>query len=748
MSASLTDTSAVLAAVRRYWGYDALRPMQAEAIAAGVSRRDSLVVLPTGGGKSICYQVPPLLAQRCDVVVSPLIALMKDQVDGLRACGYPAVALHGNLSTAEHRAAADEITSRRCRLIFVAPERLLTDYFLRMLRGAQATTFAIDEAHCISHWGHDFRPHYRQLAELKRILPGASLHAYTATATARVRDDIVQQLGLDDPLVLVGPFDRPNLVFRIVPREDAFAQTAEVVQRHKGQSGIVYCITRKETEALAEYLRTCGVRAAHYHAGMDAGPRRQTQERFSDEKLDVIVATVAFGMGIDRGDVRFVVHTAMPKSVEHYQQECGRAGRDGLEAECVLLYSGGDGYRWEMLMTRQADENGDGDGQSQQTMLELLQHMRRLASSFACRHRALSEYFGQPYAHAECGACDVCLREREGPEDGSVAAQMILSCVARVGERFGAGQIIEVLRGANTERVRQLRHDQLSTYGLMRNVPESKIRTMIYQLLDQGLLDRSADEYPVLRLNAASWEVMRKQRGVAFQRARSTTVQKTRFAEESWVGVDRGLFEDLRALRRELAEQRGVPPFVIFSDASLRDMAARRPGTSAGFLDVHGVGQKKLDDFGAVFLERIAAYCRANQLAQDAAAPRQAKPPADGLPPRPRTLAPAKRAAFEMFAARAGVEEVCQALQRARSTVFSYLEEFIQECRPREIDAWVAPELQEVILSADRELGAGPLTPLFEKLGKKVPYEALRWVRAHRALAPDAVAAPSADARG
>ena len=344
----------ILATVHRYWGFSELRPLQEQAIRAGLERRDSLVVMPTGGGKSLCYQVPAELARRTDIVVSPLISLMKDQVDGLRESGYPAGALYSGMPLDTLRETEAQIAAGRYRLVFVAPERLLTPRFLQLIERLQVRAFAIDEAHCISHWGHDFRPEYRQLAELKIRFPQASVHAYTATATARVREDIAEQLRLQNPAVLVGTFDRPNLVYRIVPRVDAQTQVLQVLRRHPGDAAIVYCISRKDTEAMAEWLRANRLRAAFYHAGMEADERRRTQDAFASEEIDVVAATVAFGMGIDRSNVRCVIHAAMPKSIEHYQQETGRAGRDGLEAECVMLYSAADVLRWESLIEKSA----------------------------------------------------------------------------------------------------------------------------------------------------------------------------------------------------------------------------------------------------------------------------------------------------------------------------------------------------------------------------------------------------------
>ena len=612
----MNSAAEILAVVRRYWGYTELRPLQEQAIQAGLQHRDSLVVMPTGGGKSLCYQVPAELAQRTDVVVSPLISLMKDQVDGLRECGYPAGALYSGLPPHAVQETEEQFAAGRYRLLFVAPERLLLPRFLQLAERVGIRAFAIDEAHCISHWGHDFRPEYRRLAEIKSRFPHASMHAYTATATVRVRADIAAQLRLKNPAILVGTFDRPNLVYRVVPRVDARAQVLEVLQRHRGRAAIVYCISRNDTETMAAFLQANRINAAFYHAGMEADDRRRTQDEFASEAIDVVTATVAFGMGIDRSDVRCVIHAAMPKSIEHYQQETGRAGRDGLEAECVLLYSAADALRWEALIERNA-----GDVETAPEILvasrQLLDHMRRFSSGVHCRHRKLSEYFGQAYAKTNCEACDVCLNEVEGLADATVTAQKILSCVARAGERFGGEHIIDILLGANTERVRRWGHEQLSTYSLLKGTDRKTLTNMLYQLIDDGLLERTTDERPVLRLNDASREVLRGHRTVQLLQPK-IKVKKTHYDEKSWDNVDTGLFETLRTLRRQLAEERRVPAYVLFNDATLHDMARVRPGSRDALLKIRGVGERKVADLGDRFLEAITDYCRENRIPLDA----------------------------------------------------------------------------------------------------------------------------------
>ncbi|MGO9605129.1 MAG: DNA helicase RecQ [Candidatus Binataceae bacterium] len=596
----------ILATVRRFWGYESLRPLQAEAIRAGLDRRDSLVVMPTGGGKSLCYQVPPAVARRTDIVISPLIALMKDQVDALRACGYPAIAIHSGMDFEEIRKGEREIAAGNHHLIFVAPERMLTPRFLELAERMRVASFAIDEAHCISQWGHDFRPEYRQLAELKTRFQGASLHAYTATATERVRGDIVEQLRLEDPAVLVGSFDRPNLLYRVLPKQDVKTQVAEALRRHRGEAAIVYSISRKDTEQMAAYLTERGIRAAHYHAGMEADERRRAQDRFAAEEIDVVVATVAFGMGIDRSDIRCVIHAAMPKSIEAYQQETGRAGRDGLPAECVLFYSAADVLRWQRLMERSAAE-AEVPFEVAESGKQLLEEMRRFATMLRCRHASLSAYFGETYPKPSCGACDHCLGEVEGVADATVLAQKVLSCIARAEQRFGVEHIVDILSGADSERVRKWGHEKLSTHGLLKDLPRKSITNLIYQLIDEGLIERTTGERPVLKLNATSWEVMRGKRTVRLLEAKKPKATRTKIEQDSWQDVDEAVFEKLRALRREIAAERGVAAFVVLHDATLRELARVRPATLEELRGIRGMGEKKLADFGPRLIECIAA---------------------------------------------------------------------------------------------------------------------------------------------
>jgi ATP-dependent DNA helicase RecQ len=728
-SPSLDDLRAVIA---RHWGFNTLRPLQEQAMRAALEGRDSLVVLPTGGGKSLCYQAPAVARGGTTVVVSPLIALMKDQVDGLRACGVAAAQLDSSLTDEERFIAEHDLAMGDTRLLFVSPERLVAADFQRRLQKVRIHSFAIDEAHCISHWGHDFRPEYRQLARLREVCPDASVHAYTATATEQVRRDIITQLGLRDPVVLVGSFDRPNLTYRVTARLDELRQALEVLDRHKGEAGIIYCLRRRDVDYLAEALQKKGINALGYHAGMTAEKRTAASEAFRSERCDVVVATIAFGMGIDRSNVRFVLHTAMPKSLEHYQQETGRAGRDGLEAECVLLYSGSDVVTFKSILEKSAAES-EADRSYLPAALKHLDDMDRFCRGAVCRHRQIVSYFGQTYAQESCRACDLCLGDTEDVPEATVLAKKILSCVARVKESFGIGHVLSVLRGENTESIRKREHDKLTTYGLLKAHGKAELRDWVYQLIGQGLLLQQGDEYPILKLNDASWEVMRGQRSARLVQAlrlkKGERPQASKAAETSWEGVDAGLFEALRGLRRTLASEKGVAPYLIFSDATLRELARARPSTPERMRMIYGVGDTKLREFGARFLEVIRTYAVENELMLDLAlvpTPRQAP-----QPERERSRPAIVGLAFALFREGLAVEDVMHQLNRARSTVLDYLAEYVRTERPVSVSPWVPEDVYQRIAVAAREVGTERLKPIFVALGEKVDYDTIRVVVSH-----------------
>jgi ATP-dependent DNA helicase RecQ len=612
--------------IARHWGISQLRPLQEPAINAVIAGRDSLVVLPTGGGKSLCYQAPAVLCGGTTVVVSPLISLMKDQVDDLRSCGVNALQLNSAQSLNERLECVKEIRRGQVRLLFVSPERLIQTDLYELLEEIEVRTFAIDEAHCVSHWGHDFRPEYRQLARLREMFPQASVHAYTATATERVRHDIIEQLRLRDPEILIGNFDRPNLTYLVVPRNNTVNQILEIIERHQGEGGIVYCLRRSDVDNLTVSLNNRGITAMPYHAGLSSEQRNETQDAFTAEQCDVVVATVAFGMGIDRSNVRYVVHAGLPRSLEHYQQETGRAGRDGLEAECVLLYSGADFFVWKSIIEKSASEPGL-DSSFLPNSLKQLNDIDNYCRAAACRHSLLVRYFGQAFDKEACAACDICLGYTVAVPDAGVVAQKILSCVARAKERYGVNYIASILRGENSQTIRNRGHDKLSTYALLKDQTAADIRDWVYQLVSQGVLRQEELEtefgrsVPILRLNAASWEVMRSERSVRLLKPvrgkKGEPTSKSKTETVSWSGVDRDLFEELRQLRKRLAQERQVPPYVIFPDATLRELASVRPSSLPRLRRIYGIGDAKLADFGQQFLDLLIEQCKSRGLEMD-----------------------------------------------------------------------------------------------------------------------------------
>ena len=706
--------------LRNYWGYDSFRPLQAEAMQAVVDGRDSLVVLPTGGGKSLCFQAPALQLPGLGVVISPLISLMKDQVDALVDCGAPAACVNSSLTLAEKRLVADDIRAGRLKLLYLSPERLMTDRTLDFLQDVPISFFAIDEAHCISEWGHDFRPEYRALSLLKQKFPKVALHAYTATATEHVRGDIIRELQLVNPAVLVGSFDRPNLVYRVQQRSDLIGQIREVVDRHANNSGIVYCIRRTDTEEIAAALNGLGYSALPYHAGLSDDDRRHNQDAFINDRTNIIVATVAFGMGIDKSDVRYVIHAAAPKSLESYQQESGRAGRDGLEAECWLLYSAGDFNTWRRLQNELPP-------QAHQIAMTVLAGIENYCIGVSCRHRAILQYFGQELESKNCGACDVCLSEIDVVEGALIVSQKILSCVARLNESYGGDYTAQVLVGSREQRILENGHNELSTWGLLSDHDKKSVRGWIDQLVSQGFLER-VGEYNVLQLTENGRDVLRGEVTPRLLKPAGKARRESRGAIVSWDGVDRGLFEQLRGFRRDKAVERGVPPFVVFSDATLRDLARVRPSSATRLLAIHGIGEKKSAEYGGDLLGEIAAYCRQTGIALDAAkSPMPAAPSIIGrVRMSGRGTSASKHLACQLFAQGKSIDEVITATGRARSTVSGYLVEFIEQEGISDPEHWLVAGEFEQIRAAITKAGTDRLRPILDALDGSFDYEKLR----------------------
>ncbi len=590
----------IIEALKKYWGYDNFMPLQEQAIDCVVRGRDSIVVLPTGGGKSLCFQSPAVVMEGMAVVVSPLISLMKDQVDALIECGAPAARIDSSLSLDERRAVFHMIRAGNLKLLYLSPERFVSENFVAFLKKINISFIAVDEAHCVSTWGHDFRPEYRRLGQLKNIFPDTAIHAYTATATERVRGDIAQQLRLSNPEVLIGSFDRPNLLYKVLRRTNKLKQIVEVLDRHRGESGIIYCIRRADVEEMCGELTTSGYRVAPYHAGMDKEQRKNNQDAFIKEKVDTIVATIAFGMGIDKSNVRYVIHTGMPKSIEHYHQESGRAGRDGMEAECCLFYSGGDYGVWKSIMKDMAQEPKD-------TAMRKLGDMYDYCAGVACRHRAILNYFGQEYHKANCKSCDVCLGDMECMENSSGIVVKIFSCIMILRERFGAAYTTAVLTGSRIERLIDNGHDKIETYGILSDYSARCVRDWIEQLVSQDFIAKTED-YDVLKITEKGRRALTGEETPLLLKPAKKRARISKSAKDSWEEVDKSLFETLRKLRGELAKRKNVPAYVIFSDAALRDMSRKKPFSTEEFLKVKGVGEHKSSLYGAVFLALIKEY--------------------------------------------------------------------------------------------------------------------------------------------
>lgn len=733
--------------LQKYFGYSSFRPLQEEIIREVLDRKDVFALLPTGGGKSLCFQLPALALQGLTVVVSPLIALMKDQVDSLQAAGVAATYLNSSLSPEESRTRLRGLHRGEFKLLYLAPERLVLSGMMEDLKTWKVSLIAIDEAHCISEWGHDFRPEYRQLAQLRATFSSVPFLALTATATQRVREDILHQLRLRQPREFVASFNRPNLLYRVVPKQSAYDQLLELARSKRKESGIVYCQSRRTAESVATRLQSDGLAAAPYHAGLEPSLRARHQEQFLRDEVRIICATIAFGMGINKPNVRYVVHYDLPKNIEGYYQETGRAGRDGLPSECLLLYSPGDVVKCERFIAEKPDVEEQDRARAQ------LRLMSRYAESPECRRKVLLEYFGESVSETTCGGCDNCLNPRAAWEV-TIAAQKLLSCVYRIqafsGYSMGLQHVVDVLSGGATQRIRDLGHDRLSTYAIGKEYSRNEWMTIGRELIRLGYLQQASGKFATLELTAQGSQALKNRTAVVIRRPHeintggstlgsgTSSARPPKYKSEG-IACDEVLFERLRDLRKQLADERDVPAYIILSDVALRQMARQYPLNDAALLRINGIGEKKLKDFGSRLVAVIASHLEEN--------PRKTfteeAPPATIPKPNASSLSSTVRETLNLFRLGKDIDAIAQQRSLAASTIFSHLSTALEAGEPVEIQRILPKEAFPEIESVFKSLGHDNLTAVMDRLGGKYNHGQLRLVRAHRLRLPSSNALPS-----
>lgn len=701
------DLNTAGAALKQYFGYDSFRPMQSEIISAVYQKKDALVLMPTGGGKSVCFQIPAITMPGTALVVSPLISLMQDQVVGLRANGVKAAFLNSTLDSAEQQVVEDEFFRSELDLLYVSPEKVCSESFLPLLQRANLSLVAIDEAHCVSAWGHDFRPEYTKLKFIKQQFPHIPLIALTATADRITREDIVTQLQLQSPEVFLASFDRPNLSLEVRPGQRRKEQIIQFLRKRPEESGIVYCLSRKSTEKLASDLNQAGFKASAYHAGMSSEDRARVQNDFLRDEIPIVCATIAFGMGIDKSNVRWVIHYNLPKNLENYYQEIGRSGRDGAPAQTMLFYS----YQDVMMLTDIIQKN---DSENTKVQIAKLERMKQYAESVACRRRILLNYFNEDHKE-NCGNCDIC---RNPPQafDGTEMAQKALSAVYRLREKVGLNLLVDILRGSGRKEIRDLGYDQIKTFGAGRDISASAWLSYLSQLINLGYLEVAYDHYGVLRLTPASHRVLFEAEKVEL--VRIATLKERREKEKvqlkTKTKADRirdELFEVLRALRRKLAQERGVPPYIIFSDATLEEMSAAKPVSDIEMRAISGVGDRKLQLYGDVFMNAILSY---------QAEKGNAKPGST------------QRISYELFQQGKSIEEIAAQRDIQENTIYSHLASCYLNGEPLAINSLVTDDVIQTVEKAIPYL-ENPirLKALHEMFDGNISYGPLRLALAH-----------------
>jgi len=703
--------------LKHIFGFDEFRPDQEGIVFALLEKRDVFAVMPTGGGKSLCYQLPAKILDGLCVVISPLISLMKDQVDAAKANGLRAEFLNSALPAAERRRVFQAIHDGQLDLLYVSPERFSMPEFMELLKAQTLSFFAIDEAHCISEWGHDFRPDYLLLAEIVKQFPEAAVAAFTATATFQVQDDIVKKLGLRNSYLVRASFDRPNLFYQVTPKDNLDMQLLRFLRERPDDSGIIYRTTRKNVESTAAFLQRQGVRALPYHAGLPDSQRKSHQEQFNRDEVQVVVATIAFGMGIDKSNVRFVLHGDLPKNVESYYQETGRAGRDGEPAHCCLYFSQGDTVKIRYFIDQMEDVV------EQRMAIHQLNTMVKIAQTNACRRRNVLDYFDEKYPKENCGFCDVCTGEVERI-DASVDAQKVLSAMVRSGQRFGAVHIADIVVGADTQRIRKFEHDQLKTYGVGRDRDKKYWRRVLDDLIAQEVVRLSDDPYPVLQLAPKARPILRGDKPFFVLRRKETGVQK----KSSALPGSEALFAELRATRTQVAQKVGVPPFVVFSDRTLREMALYFPNTTDQMRGISGVGESKMKRFGEAFLSVISAYREAHQ--DEVAELGLLQLPVAVSLTRKKTKGETLRETHHLIKQGLSLEQIAAHRKLSTGTISQHVEKLLGEGETLDVDQLIDPEKRIEIEALFSRLNADTLKPVIDAADGNVTYQEARLVRA------------------
>ena len=701
------------------FGYDEFRPLQQDVISNVLKGKDTLVIMPTGGGKSLCYQIPALIFEGLTIVISPLISLMKDQVEQLDEFGVPAVYLNSTLTDEEYRYNVSKLRAGEVDLLYLAPETLMMESTRNLLSDLKVDCFTIDEAHCISEWGHDFRPEYRQLADVRKDFPDAVCLALTATATPRVREDIQQILEMKDSAVFVASFNRKNLLLRVVDKDDPLDQILDFLYTRQKQSGIIYCFSRRQVDELYLDLKAEGHSVKPYHAGLSEKERTRNQEAFIRDDIRIIVATIAFGMGINKPDVRFVIHHDMPQNIESYYQQIGRAGRDGLQADCLLLYSYSDKQKIQYFINQK-------EGNEKKVAEKHLDALIHFLEYDKCRRKPLLNYFGEEYNQEECGMCDNCLRQKDDLQDYTEEAQKYISCIVRTDERFGAHHIADVLRGSKAKKVLEQGHDELSTYGIGKDWSKNQWIQLSRLLIRRGFLEKDPD-HGSLKLTGEAKAVLDGNERVQGVLDRTQTgkegISRPKTTSEVENKYDEHLFEQLRVKRKELADEQDIPPYTIFPDTTLMEMSYYFPQDEEKLIGIYGVGSTKLKKYGSVFLDIIREYCEENdiQMREEAIEKKVAK-----------TASKQKHELVgEEYSSGKSIDHLAEQFGVKSVTILSNLKKYLDE--GNKIDPQGILEASELsqrkideVYKSMKKVGPEMLKPVYEDLNKEVDYNELR----------------------